>query len=121
MPLSLPLYAYTHIHTHMTCDICFIIYLHESESEVTQSCLTLCNPMDCSLSGSSVHGIFPGKSAGVDCHCLLQGIFPTQGSNPGLPHCRQTLYPLSHQGSPRANIAEETISKSVSHITLKNC
>ena len=43
---------------------------------------------------------FPGKSTGVDCHFLLQGIFPTQGSNPGLPHCRQTLYPLSHQGSP---------------------
>ena len=35
----------------------------------------------------------------MDCHFLLQGIFPTQGSNPGLPHCRQTLYRLSHQGS----------------------
>ena len=44
---------------------------------------------------------FPGKSTGVDCHFLLQGIFPTQGSNPGLPHCRQTLYPLRHQGIPR--------------------
>ena len=42
---------------------------------------------------------FPGKSTGVGCHFLLQGIFPTQGSNPGLPHCRQTLYRLSHQGS----------------------
>ena len=42
---------------------------------------------------------FPGNSTGVDCHFLLQGIFPTQGSNPGLPHCRQTLYCLSHQGS----------------------
>ena len=38
------------------------------------------------------------KSAGVGCHFLLQGIFPTQGSNLGLPHCRQTLYRLSHQG-----------------------
>ena len=36
----------------------------------------------------------------MDCHFLLQGIFPTWGLNPGLPHCRQTLYPLSHQGSP---------------------
>ena len=44
---------------------------------------------------------FPGKSAGVDCHFLLQGIFPTQESNPGLPHCRQMLYSLSHQGSYR--------------------
>ena len=43
---------------------------------------------------------FPGKNTGVGCHFLLQGIFPTQGLNPGLLHCRQTLYPLSHQGSP---------------------
>ena len=42
---------------------------------------------------------FQGKSTGVGCHFLLQGIFPTQGSNPGLSHCRQMLYPLSHQGS----------------------
>ena len=39
---------------------------------------------------------FPGNSPGVDCHLLLQGIFPTQGLNPGLPHCRQMLYRLSH-------------------------
>ena len=43
---------------------------------------------------------FPGKSTGVGCHFLLQGIFLTPGSNPGLLHCRQTLYRLSHQGSP---------------------
>ena len=43
---------------------------------------------------------FPGKSTGVGCHFLLQVIFPTEGSNPGLPHCRQTIYCLSHQGSP---------------------
>ena len=56
--------------------------------------------MDCSLSGSFLHPWdFPGKSAGVDCHFLLQGIFPTQESNPGLPHCRQMLYRLSHQGT----------------------
>ena len=42
---------------------------------------------------------FPGNSTGVGCHFLLQGIFPTQGLNPGLLHCRQMLYPLSHQGS----------------------
>ena len=41
----------------------------------------------------------PGKNTGVGCHFLLQGIFPTQGLNPGLLHCRQTLYHLSHQGS----------------------
>ena len=55
------------------------------------SCLTLCNPMDCSLPGSSVHGDSPGMNTGVGCHALFQGIFPTQGSNPGLLHCRQTL------------------------------
>ena len=67
---------------------------------VAQLCLTLCNPMDYSLPGSSVHGDFPTRNTGMGCHALLQGIFPTQGSNPSLPHCRQVLYRLSHQGSP---------------------
>ena len=71
----------------------------KSESEVAQSCLTLSDPIECSLPGSSVHGIFAGKSPGVGCHSLLQGIFPTQQSNPGLLHCRRILY-LLHQGSP---------------------
>ena len=53
---------------------------------VTQSCLTLCDPMDCSPEGSSVHGDSPGKNTRVGHHALLQGIFPTQGSSPGLPH-----------------------------------
>ena len=48
-------------------------------------------PMDCSPSGSSVHGDSPGKNSIVICHALLQGIFPSQGSNPGLSHCRQIL------------------------------
>ena len=43
----------------------------------------------------------PGKNAGVGCHLLLQRIFPTQGSKLGLINCKQTLYPLSHQGSQR--------------------
>ena len=68
---------------------------------VVQSSLTLCNPMDYSPPGSSVHEDSPGKNTGVGCHALLQGIFPTQESNPGLPQCRQILYCLSHQGSPR--------------------
>ena len=42
----------------------------KSESEVAQSCPTLSDPVDCSLPGSSVHGIFPSKSTGVGCHCL---------------------------------------------------
>ena len=56
--------------------------------------------MDCRLPGSFVHGDFPGRNTGVGCHALLQGIFPTPGSNPGFLHCRQVLYHLSHQGSP---------------------
>ena len=67
----------------------------------TQSCLSLCDPVDCSPPGSSVHGDAPGKNTGVSCHALLQGIFPTQGSNSGLSHCRQILYQLSYQGSPK--------------------
>ena len=47
-----------------------------------QSCLTLFNPMDCSPSGSSVHGDSLGKNTGIGCHDLLQGSFLTQGSNP---------------------------------------
>ena len=52
------------------------------------------------------HGLYspwnsPGQNTGVDSPSLLQRIFPTQGSNPGLPHGRQILYQLSHQGSPR--------------------
>ena len=57
--------------------------------------------MDCSPPGSSLHGDSPGKNTGVGCHALLQGIFPTQGSNPGLLHWRRILYWLSQQGSPR--------------------
>ena len=63
-----------------------------------QSCLTLCDPMDWSLPGFSVHGIL--QDTGVGSHAPLQGIFPTQGSNPGLPHGRQVRYSLSHQASP---------------------
>ena len=66
------------------------------------SCPTLCDPMDCSPPGSSVHGDSPGKNTGVGCHALLQGIFPTQGSN-RVPYIscigRWILYHLSHQVS----------------------
>ena len=64
---------------------------------VTQLCLTPCGPMDCSLPGSSVHGILQARDTRMDSHSLLQGIFLTQGSNLGLLHCRQILSHLSHQ------------------------
>ena len=68
---------------------------------IAQSSLTLCNLMDCSPPGSSVHGDSPGKNTRVDCHALLQETFPSQGSNSSLLHCRLILHHLSHQGSPR--------------------
>ena len=66
---------------------------------VGQLCPALCDPMDWNLQGSSVHGEYPDKNIGVGCHALLQRIFPTQASNPGLLNWRQILYHLSHQGS----------------------
>ena len=63
---------------------------------VAQLCLTLCDPMDCSSPGSVVHRDSSGKKTGVGCHALLQGIFPTQGPNPGLLHCRW-IHQLSHK------------------------
>ena len=73
-----------------SCKLC------ESESE------------SCSVMSDSLqpHGLYspwnsPGQNTGVGSLSLLQGIFPTQGVNPGLPHCRQILYQLSPKGSPR--------------------
>ena len=55
--------------------------------KVAQSCPTLCDPMDC-----IVHGILQARILEWVSLSLLQWIFPTQGSNPGLQHCRQILY-----------------------------
>ena len=67
-----------------------------SISPSNESCPTLCNP----------HGLYspwnsPGQNTGVGSLSLLQGIFPTQGLNIGLPHCRWILYQLNHKGNPR--------------------
>ena len=68
-------------------------------SEVSESCLVLSDSL-------GPHGLYnprnsPPQSTGVGSLSLLQGIFPTQGSNPGLPHCGSIPYQLSHKGSPR--------------------
>ena len=68
-------------------------------AKLLQSCLTLCDPMDCSLPGSSVHGILQASILEWVAIPFLQGIFLTQGSNLDLLHCRQILYHLSHKGS----------------------
>ena len=65
---------------------------------VAQSCLTL-GSHELQPTRLLCPWDFPGKNTGVECHSLLQGIFPTQGLNPGLLHCRQFLYLLSHHGS----------------------
>ena len=66
---------------------------------IVQSRSIFWDPMDCSPPGS-VHGDSPGENTGKGCHAILQGIFPTQGLNPGFPHRRQILYHLSHRQSP---------------------
>ena len=67
-----------------------------SEVKVTQSCPTLCNPMD-----YAVHGILQGRILEWVAFPFSRGIFPTQESNPGLPHGKPILHHLSHQGSPQ--------------------
>ena len=82
-------FSFTHTHTHTHTCVCALGHSGMSNSlwpHALQPFRLLC-PWDS-----------PGKDTGVGCHALLQGIFPTQGSNPGLPHCRQILYHLSHQG-----------------------
>ena len=65
------------------------------------------------------HGLYiswnsPDQDTGVGSLSLLQGIFPTQGSNPGLPHCKQILYQLSHKGSPmQCNGMQRTLKNQV--------
>ena len=78
---------------------------------IAQSCLTLCYGLQPTRLLCPCNPL--GKNTGGGCHALLQEIFPTQGSNWDLPHCRQILYHLSHQGSPRysltcANNASDT-------------
>ena len=76
-------------------------FLYERKKKVKLlSCVQFfASPWTIAWPGSSVHRDSPGKNTRVGCHALHQRIFLTQGSNPGLPHCRQILYHLSHQGS----------------------
>ena len=61
-------------------EVIYLIWCSGAYAKSLQSCLTLCNSMDCSPPGSSIHEDSPGKNTGVGCHALLQGIFPTQVS-----------------------------------------
>ena len=73
-------------------------------AKLLQWCLTLWDPMGYIQLVSCAHGGSPGKNTGVDCHALLQGIFPTQGSNlhlSCLPHRQQGSLPLVPRGKPQ--------------------
>ena len=98
---------------------------NEWVSEVTQLCPTLCDPMDCSLSGGAIRLLHPwdspGKNTGVGCRFLLQKIFLIQGLNAGLPHCRQTLYLLSHQGSQEMTTHSSTPAWKILWATKFRC
>ena len=86
---------------------------------VAQLCPTPCNPMDCSPPDFSVHGNSPGKNTAVGCHALLQGIFPTLRSNPGLLHYKWILYQLSHQGSSYFAFQFSSVTHSVVSDSLR--
>ena len=90
-------------------------------SEVVQSYPTLCNPMNCSLPGSSVHGMFQARVLEWVAISFSRGSSWPGDSNPGLPHCRQTLYRLSHKGSPILRIdlnKKRLLRKIVKHFTI---
>ena len=85
------------LYSWATGDARYISLKNKSESE-NESRSVMSEPLQ-------PHGLYsprnsPGQNTGVGSLSLLQGSFPTQGLNPGLPHCRQILYQLSHQGSP---------------------
>ena len=77
----------------------------------TQSCLTLCDTMDCSPPGSSDHGILQARTLDWVAIPFSRGSFWTQGLNPGLPHCKRILYRLSHQGSPEGIMLRDKSDK----------
>ena len=76
--------------------------------------LTLCEPMDYIPPGFSVPGGSPGKNTGVGCYVLLQGIFPSQGLNPGLLRCRQIL--SSQRGQQICQVANLNLERFKSYL-----
>ena len=111
----------THTHTHLIFKTFWnpvSLYLSNHTACVVLSCFSHVDSLQSQWTAArqAPLSIFSsGKNTGVGCHVLLQGIFPTQGLNPGPPHCRQILYQLSHQESPPYCLSEW---KSLSHIRL---
>ena len=77
-------------------DFVITVWKWKVKEKVTQSCPVLCDLMNYYSPWNS-----PGQNTRVGSLSFLQGIFPIQGLNPGLPHCRQIFQQLSHKGSPR--------------------
>ena len=91
----------THKHTKLrTSTIYRILIVYLCCAVLRPLVMTDCDPVDCSSPSSSVHRDSPDRNIGVGCHALLQVMFPTQGSNPGLLPSMWILYQLSHHGSP---------------------
>ena len=93
-------------------------------AKALQSCLILGDPVDCSLPGSSDHGVSPGKSTGVGCCALLQGIFPTQGSNAHLLyllHWQAGFLLLAPPGKPLERHATYQLGANQPNLVSKPC
>ena len=81
-----------------------------------------CDSIDCSPASFSVHGDSPGMNSGMGCHALLQGIFPTQKSNPGLLQCRQILCHLSKPRKPKnSGVGSLTLIQGIFLANESNC
>ena len=81
------------------CVCMYLLMCMKVKVKVTQLCPTLCDPMDCSFPGSSVHGDSPGKNTGMGSCSFLHRVFSTQGVKPGSPSLQVDPSCLSHQGS----------------------
>ena len=110
--------------------VCVCVCVCVCACTCTQSCLTLCNLLDCSPPGSSTHRIFQARITGVGCQSLLQGIFPTQGLSPRLLHFlhwQVDSLPLNHWGSSFSYEKESQFIlllvpvQFFQHLLLKNC
>ena len=97
-----------HIHQGSSLNIIILrpLYIGMCVCLIAQSCLTLCNPMDRILPGFSVHGILQARILEWVAIPFFRG--SSQGSHPGLPHCRWILYHLSYQGTPNSRNRRRT-------------
>ena len=105
--MSLLIIYFTYASVYMSVPIPqFCLILRISKLNLMKISTFLSESHSVMLNSLRIHGFYspsnsPGQNTGTGSLFLLQGIFPTQGSNPGFPHCRQILYQLSHKGSPR--------------------